>query len=235
MDYLLRDAYHAGVSYGRYDMDRVLATVELCIDPTDGTVQMGISDGGVHAVEGLLLSRYMMFTQLYFHKTRVIYDYHLVECLRELLAPSSSVFSPPTPAGIKDFLEWHDWRVLGAISSGQGGEHGEILIDRNHYRLVHETPEIPTQEDLERLQDYKGILDHLDCVRLSADKSWYKTGPSEILVIPDRWHHGEQPIPLSQRSAVLAGLASIAQQRLYVPATKREQAMLLIKTRGQGK
>lgn len=228
MDYLLRDSYHAGVSYGRYDLDRVLSTIQLCVDPSDGTVQMGIADGGLHALEGLLLARYMMFTQLYFHKTRVIYDHHLVECLRELLVSSDRTFTAPTQDGIKEFLKWHDWRVLGAISSGEGGEHGKILFDRTHYRLVHETPEIPSQEDLERLQDYEVRLDAYGCVRLSAEKSWYKTGPSEILVVPDQWQHGQQAVPLSRRSALLAGLASIAQQRLYVPGDRREEAMARI-------
>jgi HD superfamily phosphohydrolase len=196
---------------------------------------MGISDGGVHAVEGLLLARYMMFTQLYFHKTRVIYDYHLVECLRALLESSDHTFAAPTRDGIKEFLSWHDWRVLGAISNGFGGEHGEILYNRNHHRLVHESPEIPTQDDLELLQEHEAVLNSLGCVRLSAEKSWYKTGPSEILVIPEQWSHEREPMPLSQRSAMLAGLKSIAQQRLYVPAERRADAITLIESRRRGK
>jgi HD superfamily phosphohydrolase len=189
----------------------------------------------VHAVEGLLIARYMMFTQLYFHKTRVIYDHHLVECLKHLLREDGGVFTSPTCDGIKAYLDWHDWRVLGAISNGEGGEHGRILFDRQHYRLVYETPEIPGKEDLERLERYESRLEGLGCVRLAAAKSWYKTGGSEILVIPDEWRHEKEPVPLSQRSAVLTGLASIAQQRLYVPSDVRARAMELLETGGGGK
>ena len=69
MDYLLRDAYHAGVQYGRYDLDRVIYTLRLCPDPETEDHHIGVEEDGVHAVEGLLIARFMMFTQLYFHKT----------------------------------------------------------------------------------------------------------------------------------------------------------------------
>jgi len=72
MDYLLRDSFHAGVSYGRYDLDRVAATVTLCQDPELDGFDIGVGEDGIHAVEGLLIARYMMFTQLYYHKTRSI-------------------------------------------------------------------------------------------------------------------------------------------------------------------
>ena len=32
-DYLLRDAYHAGVEYGRYDLERMLVSLQLAVDP----------------------------------------------------------------------------------------------------------------------------------------------------------------------------------------------------------
>lgn len=221
MDYLLRDTYHAGVSYGRYDLDCVLATVCLCIDSDDGTVQIGVFDDGVHAVEGLLIARYMMFTQLYFHQTRAVYDYHLVQCLRKLLHDNGGVFYQPTADRIADFLTWHDWRVLGAIAAGEGGPHGRILVERQHFRRVYETPEVPNQEDLERLGEIDGKLAHLGCVRFAAEKSWYKAGQSEILVLPDEARHEGAAIPLSERSPAITRLPSIAQQRLYVPPENR--------------
>jgi HD superfamily phosphohydrolase len=75
MDYMLRDSYHAGVAYGRYDLDRVAATLALVERPDQDGFALGVGEGGLHAVEGLILARYMLFTQVYFHKTRVIYDY----------------------------------------------------------------------------------------------------------------------------------------------------------------
>jgi HD superfamily phosphohydrolase len=32
MDYLLRDACHTGINYGKYDLDRLVSTITLCED-----------------------------------------------------------------------------------------------------------------------------------------------------------------------------------------------------------
>jgi HD superfamily phosphohydrolase len=71
MDYLLRDAFHAGVQYGKFDLNRVVNTVRAIPGIRDRAPRFGISEGGWHAAEGLVLARYFMFTQVYFHKTRV--------------------------------------------------------------------------------------------------------------------------------------------------------------------
>ena len=61
MDYLLRDAYYTGVSYGHFDMERILRVMR----PTDE--QIVIKSSGMHAVEDYIMSRYQMYWQVYFH------------------------------------------------------------------------------------------------------------------------------------------------------------------------
>jgi uncharacterized protein len=73
LDYLLRDSYYAGVSYGAYDLARLIGTATT-IDPGGEETYLGFEDGGVWAVEGLLLARHHMHRQVYGHKTRVATD-----------------------------------------------------------------------------------------------------------------------------------------------------------------
>lgn len=61
MDYLLRDAYFTGVSYGQFDIERILRVMR----PTDDQVVIKMS--GMHAVEDYIMSRYQMYWQVYFH------------------------------------------------------------------------------------------------------------------------------------------------------------------------
>ena len=61
MDYLLRDAYYTGVSYGQFDMERILRVMR----PTEE--QIVIKSTGMHAVEDYIMSRYQMYWQVYFH------------------------------------------------------------------------------------------------------------------------------------------------------------------------
>lgn len=225
MDYLLRDAYHAGVQYGRYDLDRVINTLRLCPDPETEGHYIGVEEDGVHAVEGLLIARFMMFTQLYFHKTRTIYDYHLIECLRELLEPTGGVF--PLPGDIGDFLDWDDWKVLGLISEEGGGIHGEILSSRKHYRMVFTTAEVVSPEDVAGVEELADILKPHGCVVRDAEKSWYKSGSEEIKV----WRTSggaKRSVPLQTLSPVVGGLIRVNQRRLYVPNDSRNNAETLV-------
>ncbi|MBO9130124.1 HD domain-containing protein [Bacillus sp. 165] len=61
MDYLLRDAYYTGVSYGNFDMERILRVMR----PYGN--QVVIKSSGMHAVEHYIMSRYQMYWQVYFH------------------------------------------------------------------------------------------------------------------------------------------------------------------------
>lgn len=61
MDYLQRDAFYTGVSYGHFDMERILRVMR----PTED--QVVIKKSGMHAVEDYIMSRYQMYWQVYFH------------------------------------------------------------------------------------------------------------------------------------------------------------------------
>lgn len=61
MDYLQRDAYYTGVSYGHFDMERILRVMR----PRKDIIV--IKSSGMHAVEDYIMSRYQMYLQIYFH------------------------------------------------------------------------------------------------------------------------------------------------------------------------
>nr|WP_205178950.1 HD domain-containing protein [Siminovitchia thermophila] len=61
MDYLQRDAYFTGVSYGHFDMQRIMRVMR----PREDHVVFKWS--GMHAVEDYIMSRYQMYWQVYFH------------------------------------------------------------------------------------------------------------------------------------------------------------------------
>ncbi|MFB5663235.1 HD domain-containing protein [Alteribacillus sp. HJP-4] len=61
MDYLQRDAFYTGVSYGHFDMERILRVMRPMED------QAVIKYTGMHAVEDYIMSRYQMYWQVYFH------------------------------------------------------------------------------------------------------------------------------------------------------------------------
>ena len=87
IDYLLRDAYHAGVVYGRFDHHRLLQTLRI-LPRTDRQSEepwLGIEAGGIEAAEAMSLARYFMYKQVYFHRVRRAYDIHLKDFLKDWL------------------------------------------------------------------------------------------------------------------------------------------------------
>lgn len=63
MDYLMRDSLHTGVCHGRIDCDRLIKTMAVVND------RIALSRGGITAAEGLMVSRSLMYTSVYFHET----------------------------------------------------------------------------------------------------------------------------------------------------------------------
>jgi len=218
MDYLLRDSHHAGVQYGRFDLERVIATIVAIPDARGAAPRLGVSEGGWHAAEALVLARYFMFTQVYFHKTRVAYDIHLREALKTMLP--SGVFPRPLDAELDEYLDWDDWRVLGLLAAGKGGEHGQRIADRNHFREVYHTPEVASRDDLETLQRVKDALGNLVAAEESASRSWYKTGDADIPVISDT----KAVAPLSKYSSVLANMRLNNQISVYSRPEQAQEA-----------
>lgn len=75
-DYLLRDSLHCGVSYGRFDSHQLIESLALVMGD-GGVPEVALTEGGLQTYEALLLARFQMNTQVYYHRVRRIYDHYL--------------------------------------------------------------------------------------------------------------------------------------------------------------
>ncbi len=116
----------------------LIDTLRILPKLDSGEPTLGIEEGGVHSAEALLLARYFMYTQLYFHQVRRTYDYHLQEFLKEWL-PGGKF-----PVTAADHLGWTDNEVTAGLlasaydSARPGHKHARCLVCREHYRLLYE-------------------------------------------------------------------------------------------------
>ena len=68
MDYLLRDAYETGTSYGNFDLERILRTLRVKND------SLCVKLSGMHSVEDYIMARYHMYWQVYLHPDAKSYE-----------------------------------------------------------------------------------------------------------------------------------------------------------------
>ncbi|HME09070.1 MAG TPA: HD domain-containing protein [Bryobacteraceae bacterium] len=154
IDYLLRDAYHAGVAYGRFDHSRLIETMRILPreDIQSQEPDLGVTLGGLQAAESLLWARYFMYTQLYFHPVRRIYDIHLKEFLQEWLP--SGHFS----TNLEDHLQMTDNEVLSGLwtAAAEPAQKGHIqaqrITGRRHFRMLYESNPIDRKVNLQSVE-----------------------------------------------------------------------------------
>lgn len=237
-DYLLRDSHHVGVAYGQYDLNRLIATLRVVREPETGDLMIGVERGGIQAVEGLILARYMMFVQVYFHHTRLAYDRHVTKTLSFLLDQEygeqfgqRGTFPPPTDrANLECYFEWNDPRVWRAIDTDSAGPDGNLIKTRRHDRRIHETSLFPKTKDLDYL--YMKVfprVQELGAWIAEADISWYKFEKSaDIRIATSDSGVDSNPVPLSARSSLIQALEAITQRRVYVPLEGKEKAKSIL-------
>ncbi|MGH6724986.1 MAG: hypothetical protein ACREB8_00395 [Pseudolabrys sp.] len=220
MDYLLRDSYHCGVKYGMYDLERLVNESCLCGMPGEEGFQIGVIEDARYAAESLLIARHMMFSQVYHHKTRTILDYHLIQSIKQILG-KNKYYPPPTSKNtLSKFLEWDDWRIQSKIQNGEAGDHGRILYERNHYRLVRDIRlESPIDSDA-AVAEIERTLKPFSIVKCSVSVK----GFGGDIPVRMRTSSGAGVMPLSKISSVPEYLRGFNHLRFYVPMVCRDSA-----------
>jgi HD superfamily phosphohydrolase len=173
-DYLLRDSLHCGVDYGRFDYRRMIECLELRAGEA-GTLEMALHQDGIQTFEALILARYQMNTQVYYHRLRRIYDLYLREYFR---AKGENFLDTP-----EKVLQHNDVTMLAMIlqdadREGPARHWAERIRDRRHHREVFKTSEAADAMDLHRarevLADLLGEYPKLDFRWDHAEASIHK-------------------------------------------------------------
>lgn len=236
IDYLLRDSHHAGVAYGKFDHYRLLDTVRILPSPpgdesegTESVPLLGVEGGGVSSAESLLLARHFMFSQVYFHPVRRIYDQHLADFLESYLPDGKFATDP------ESMMRNTDSRILVAIAEASddpdkaGHDAARRLACREHFRLVYQ----PAREDYRTNLEagkvvYEALIDQFepDVVRWSEYPP--KDGALDFPVLV----RGELEAA-SSRLEVLTSLPPTRFDGVFVAPEKQEEATQWLKANKQ--
>src|SRR5206468_11991791 len=140
LDYLLRDSFMTGVAYGKYDLEWILTNLRLARrgraggakrgGGTDGDLRLAINGTkGYHAAEQFVIGRYLMYQQVYYHKTSRAAEQMIRTAMQRLVDAHSESGRLPDPCPesigrlvvtrgnlpVEDFLRLDDWLFLSAF------------------------------------------------------------------------------------------------------------------------
>lgn len=134
MDYLVRDSYYCGVSYGRFDLSRLLKIVEIDSD------RVVFLQKGIHTIEDFILSRYHMFTQVYLNDKSYGYELLVGEILKQIAKLDEDGYKFKTDIStllayydndeieVEDFLELDDMHLHHIFCELRNTEKDEKLF-----------------------------------------------------------------------------------------------------------
>lgn len=165
LDYLNRDSFYSGVSEGIIGSDRLIDMLTV----HEGNLVM--EEKGIYSIEKFIVSRRLMYWQVYLHKTVVSAEYMLIHALRrakELIMRGDELFGSPAllfflqnhitekefennVEVLKNFALLDDYDILGALKIWQHCSDRVLsllssgIVNRNLFKI--EISREPYSED----------------------------------------------------------------------------------------
>ena len=204
MDYLRRDSYHAGVTYGEFDYSWILRNIGAHVK--DGKCYLTLKHRALYAFEDFLLSRYNMFLQVYLHHKTVIYDEMLAKYLND---PECDY---RLPADMAEYLHCTDAHLYSHLVKSKN-RWAKRIVEKRPFQMLLETHSgIPSTENAREQQErvFKKLSDELKSknVEFIATKStgelskYFGKSDHPIYVYYDNLYSAPSFIPLQKCTAL---------------------------------
>jgi len=145
MDYLRRDAHFAGVTYGHFDLERLIRSLSSAVTP-QGRV-MTLDHSGLYTYENFLMARFHMAMQVYFHKTLMAFEYSLTRAVHE----GEIAFT--MDGTLENFLDAREDAVTNLLHQARERPWASRIAGRRPLRRLLELHEPPLRERRQEILD----------------------------------------------------------------------------------
>ncbi len=172
MDYLLRDSYYTGVAYGSVDADRILRKIKI---HNNGVV---LEEKGVSAAEAMLMARFLMYPNVYFHSAAMSAERMLTRATEDLIERNL--------LQAEELTQLDDWQTLYKMrdAGGMAGELATRIQTRKLYKVA-------TQKNMKEFRNwlYLGDLTNQEVKEAEEEIAAKASVPAEqvILRVPKPW------------------------------------------------
>lgn len=164
LDYLKRDSFFTGVSEGIISSDRIIKTLNVVKD------NLVVEAKGIYSIEKFLISRRLMYWQVYLHKTVLSAENLLINVLKrakELSGSKIKLFATPSfalflendftkedfindPKLLEKFAQLDDYDVMASVKAWTESDDFILsklcknMLDRNLYKIELQNEAITT-------------------------------------------------------------------------------------------
>ncbi len=215
MDYLLRDSYFTGVSYGEFDLHRIIRTLRVI------NQSIAVKDSGIHAIEDYIMARYQMYWQVYLHPISRSYEALLLSIFTRMkdifdankdnlsLAPFFIPVLEDKEISIQDYLYLDEPMCIAGFKLLMGGDD-LILKDLTRRLLNRDLFEYHDKKDLEMVKRIESAVEEAgydkryylmsDYLSQSLYKPYKANENASVSILKD-----DKLLELSQASIIVRG------------------------------
>ncbi|MFK8138227.1 MAG: HD domain-containing protein [Bdellovibrionales bacterium] len=197
MDYLLRDSYFTGATYGKVDVDWLIAN--FTYHQVDDRLQLAINRKALYTFDDFLVSRHHMYLQVYFHHKAIIYD----EILNRYLTSKECNYS--LPADIDEYLLYVDSHLYEHLRD-EPSEWAQRISQRRPYKVLfelHNMGEDNSHTDIIKKLKEEG-LDFIHASSTARLSKYHNTADDGFLriYVKDQYDKNLEPFPIEQCTQV---------------------------------
>ena len=206
LDYLLRDAYYTGMSYGKIDVDRIIRMMSI----KDNKIVY--KQGAIHAIENYLISRYHMYFQVYYHKAarnhEVILEkiYMRIQAIKDTLDDSYLVYLiEASYDDINSYLEIDDYYVNALIK--RFSHHDDLILSQLCRRFLNR--ELFQFIEFDKDEEVEAIINKQPSIyTYQLENVYQQTYKKEFDVVNQIFilNNNQQILPIEEVSDIVKGL-----------------------------
>ncbi len=223
LDYLNRDSFFTGVAEGVIGYDRIIKMLNV----KDG--QLAVEEKGIYSIEKFIISRRLMYWQVYLHKTVVSAEQMLVQIVKrakELTQQGTTLFASPAlqyflkrssidernhAEWLTEFVQLDDSDLYSAIKVWQHCSDSTLallcqkLIDRELFKVEFQKEAFTANQKKERMKSVSERLKQ----NIYAEPSYFLIEDSTS---NSAYSKQTGPILILQKNGVLRDIADASDQ-----------------------
>ncbi|MCT4642042.1 MAG: HD domain-containing protein [Bacteriovoracaceae bacterium] len=173
MDYLLRDSYFCGVSYGKFDLDWIIDNLRIAL--VEKNAFLGISQRAVATFDDFLLCRFHMFLMVYFHYKSVC----LEKMLKRYFSTSNNEYQ--IPSDIDEYLIHDDYHLMKILRNSDN-KWAKKIVNNHIPKKIFEAFGQSNKKILQNLEDYLNSeqIDYIKCSSSGRLSKYYNKLEGQI-------------------------------------------------------